>query len=165
MATAHQIAKNGMSLAEFFRLYPSDLEAEAQFVARRWPDGIHCPHCGSDPISDVKSRRPQPWRCRARRWHFSHTTYTPMHDTKLGAQTWLLGLFLSVSNPKGRSSVQLAADLGSHKSQRGTSPTESAGRWPTAVCPTSRALSRWTRPTSGARRGTCTRPVAAPHRT
>ena len=35
-----------------------------------------------------------------------------MHDSKLGAQTWLLALFLIVSNPKGRSSVQLAADLG-----------------------------------------------------
>ena len=35
-----------------------------------------------------------------------------MHDSKLGAQTWLLGLFLIVANPKGRSSVQLAADLG-----------------------------------------------------
>ena len=35
-----------------------------------------------------------------------------MHDSKLGVQTWLLGLFLIVSNPKGRSSVQLAADLG-----------------------------------------------------
>ena len=35
-----------------------------------------------------------------------------MHGTQLGAQTWMVGLFLIVSNPKGRSSVQLAADLG-----------------------------------------------------
>ena len=35
-----------------------------------------------------------------------------MHQSKLGCQTWLLALFLIVSNPKGRSSVQLAADLG-----------------------------------------------------
>ena len=35
-----------------------------------------------------------------------------MHDSKLGAPTWLLALFLIVSNPKSRSSVQLAADLG-----------------------------------------------------
>ena len=112
MAKPYEIVNNGMSLAEFFRLYPSDIEAEAQLVAWRWPDGIRCPHCDSDRISDVKSRRPQPWRCRACRRHFSHTTDTPMHDTKLGAQTWLLGLFIIVSNPKGRSSIQLAADLG-----------------------------------------------------
>ena len=112
MAKPYEIVNNGMSLAEFFRLYPSDIEAEDQFVAWRWPDGIRCPHCGLDRISDVKSRRPQPWRCRACRKYFSHTTDTPMHDTKLGAQTWLLGLFLIVGNPKGRSSVHLAADLG-----------------------------------------------------
>ena len=112
MARPHEMVKNGMSLATFFRLYPSDIEAEAQFVAWRWPDGIECPHCGSDRISVVESRRPQPWRCKDCRRHFSHTTDTPMHDTKLGPQTWLLGLFIIVGNPKGRSSVQLAADLG-----------------------------------------------------
>lgn len=112
MAKPYEIVNNGMSLTEFFRLYPSDIEAEEQLVAWRWPDGIRCPHCGSDRISDVKSRRPQPWRCKDCRRHFSHTTDTPMHDTKLGPQTWLLSLFLIVSNPKGRSSVQLAADLG-----------------------------------------------------
>ena len=46
-----------------------------------------------------------------------------MHDCKLGAQTWLLGLFLIVANPKGRSSVQLAADLGHHRRRgRGAHP-------------------------------------------
>ena len=70
---------------------------------------MRCPHCDSANVSAVASRRPQPHRC----WrHFSFKTDTPMHDSKLGAQTWLLALFLIVSNPKGRSSVQLAADLG-----------------------------------------------------
>lgn len=35
-----------------------------------------------------------------------------MHDSKLGCQSWLLAIFVVVSNPKARSSVQLAADLG-----------------------------------------------------
>ena len=35
-----------------------------------------------------------------------------MRAGNLGAQTWLVGIFVIVSNPKGRSSVQLAADLG-----------------------------------------------------
>ncbi len=112
MTSAHQIVKNGISLAAFFKRYPDDLAAEAQFVAWRWPGGPECPHCGSTSVSVVRSRRPQPHRCRSCRRHFSFKTDTPMHDSKLGAQTWLLGLFLIVSNPKGRSSVQLAADLG-----------------------------------------------------
>ena len=36
----------------------------------------------------------------------------PVRASRLGAQTWLLAIFQIVSNPKGRSSVQLAADLG-----------------------------------------------------
>ena len=112
MSKPHEIVKTGMSLVAFFRRYPTDAEAEAQFEAWRWPTGPQCPHCASTSVSCVKSRRPQPFRCRECRRHFSFKTDTPMHDSKLGAQTWLLALFLIVSNPKGRSSVQLAADLG-----------------------------------------------------
>lgn len=112
MSKPHEIVKTGLSLAAFFKRYPTDTEAETQFECWRWPTGPVCPHCDSDAVSVVKSRRPQPYRCRSCRRHFSFKTDTPMHDSKLGAQTWLLGLFLIVANPKGRSSVQLAADLG-----------------------------------------------------
>ena len=112
MSKAHQIVRTGMSLTEFFRRFPDDRTAEAWFVARRWPDGPVCPHCESERITEVASRRPQPFRCKDCRRHFSVKSYSVMHDSKLGCQTWLLAIFLIVSNPKGRSSVQLAADLG-----------------------------------------------------
>ena len=112
MSKAHEIVKNGISLVGFFKRYPDDEAAEAQLEAWRWPEGPRCPHCDSANVSVVISRRPQPYRCRTCRRHFSFKTDTPMHDSKLGAQNWLLALFLIVSNPKGRSSVQLAADLG-----------------------------------------------------
>ena len=112
MSKAHEIVKNGMSLAGFFRRYPTDQAAEAQWEAWRWPNGSVCPHCGSDNIAAVRERCPMPYRCRRCRKHFSVMSRTVMHASKLGAQTWLLGLFLIVANPKGRSSVQLATDLG-----------------------------------------------------
>ncbi len=112
MSKPHEIVKTGMSLAGFFRRFPDDRTAEAWFAEHRWPDGPCCGHCGSDNVSVVKSRRPMPYRCRKCRRHFSVRTGTPMRDSNLGAQTWLLAIFLIVSNPKGRSSVQLAADLG-----------------------------------------------------
>lgn len=112
MSKAHEIIKCGLSLVGFFKRYPTAVEAEAQFEAWRWPNGPICPHCDSTNVSVVQSRRPQPYRCRTCRRHFSFKTDTPMHDSKLDAHTWLLGLFLIVANPKGRSSVQLAADLG-----------------------------------------------------
>lgn len=112
MSKPHEIVKTGMSLAGFFRRFPADEAAEAWFAEHRWPDGPRCGHCGSDTVSVVRSRRPMPYRCRKCRCHFSVKTGTPMRDSNLGAQTWLLAIFLIVSNPKGRSSVQLAADLG-----------------------------------------------------
>ena len=112
MSKAHEIVRTGMRLAEFFRRYPDDTAAEAWFESRRWPSGPTCPHCDSDRASAVASRRPMPYRCRECRKHFSVMSHTLMHASKLGAQTWLLAIFLIVANPKGRSSVQLAADLG-----------------------------------------------------
>ena len=112
MSKAHDIVRTGLTFAEFFRRFPDDTAAEAWFESRRWLDGPQCPHCDSDRITAVKSRRPMPYRCKTCRKHFSVTSHTVMHQSKLGCQTWLLALFLIVSNPKGRSSVQLAADLG-----------------------------------------------------
>ena len=112
MSKAHEIVRTGMRLAEFFRRFPDDRAAEVWFVSRRWPSGPVCPHCNGDRVSEVASRRPMPYRCRECRKHFSVMSHTLMHASKLGAQTWLLAIFLIVANPKGRSSVQLAADLG-----------------------------------------------------
>ena len=112
MSKAHEIVRTGMRLAEFFRRFPDDRAAEVWFVSRRWPSGPVCPHCGGGRVSEVASRRPMPYRCRECRKHFSVMSHTLMHASKLGAQTWLPAIFLIVANPKGRSSVQLAADLG-----------------------------------------------------
>ena len=51
-----------------------------------------------------------PFRCRNCRRHFLVTSGTVMHESKLGAQMWIIGLFLLLANPRGRSSVP--ADLG-----------------------------------------------------
>ena len=112
MSQAHEIVRTGMSLTELFRRYPDDAAAEAQFEKWRWPHGVACHHCGSVRVTQVASRRPMPFRCKDCRRHFSVTSGTVMHGSMLGAQTWLIGLFLLLANPKGRSSVQLAADLG-----------------------------------------------------
>ena len=112
MSKAHEIVKTGMPLAAFFRRYPTDQAAEKQWEAWRWPNGPQCPHCQSTNVATVRERRPMPYRCRTCRKHFSVMSHTVMHASKLGAQTWLLALFLILSNSKGRSSVQLAADLG-----------------------------------------------------
>ena len=80
-------------------------------MAWRWPNGPECPHCGGTNIATVKNRNPQPFRCRTCRKHFSVTTKTIMHATKLGLRTWLLAIYLLSTDAKGRSSTKLGRDL------------------------------------------------------
>ena len=49
--------REGISLVQIFRMFPDDATAEAWFVARRWPTGVACPHCGSERRSTRRSRR------------------------------------------------------------------------------------------------------------
>ena len=56
--------REGISLVEVFRMFPDYASAEAWFVARRWPTGIACPHCGSLNVQTVAKHKTMPYRCR-----------------------------------------------------------------------------------------------------
>ena len=105
--------REGMSLQEFFRTFPDDETAEAWFAEQRWGGHVACPHCGvtGDRISIIESRKPQPYRCKDCRKHFSVKSGSLMHNSQLGCQTWLLALYLLCTNLKGVSSMRLHREL------------------------------------------------------
>ena len=102
----------GISLVEFFRRWPDDQAAEEWFEAKRWPNGVACPKCGSINVRRIESRKPMPFRCRDCRGHFSVKYGTLMQSSKLGLQTWLLAFYLLSTGLKGTSSLKLHRDLG-----------------------------------------------------
>ncbi len=104
--------RRGMSLIDVTRMFPDDDAAEAWFVETRWPHGVRCPHCGSDNILHVTSRKPQPYRCRDCRKHFSVRTNTLMHGSNLGLQVWAMAFYLLATGIKGTASMKLHRDLG-----------------------------------------------------
>lgn len=106
--------RKGMTLIEFFQRFPDNAAAERYLVEARWPDGPRCPHdgCDSANVQIVANRKPQPFRCRTCRKHFSVRTNTPMHASNLGLQTWLLAMYLMVTGIKGTSSMKLHRDPG-----------------------------------------------------
>ena len=63
--------RKGISLMEAVKMFDTEEKAEQWFIEQRWPDGIACPHCESDNIAMKKDRKPQPYRCRTCRKHFS----------------------------------------------------------------------------------------------
>ncbi|MDE2987420.1 MAG: IS1595 family transposase [Chloroflexota bacterium] len=101
------------TLMELLDRFPSDIEAEAWFEARRWPDGIiTCARCGSDRVSETRHHRSMPYRCKDCRQYFSAKLGTIRESSKLGARIWLLAMYLVTETSKGISSVQLAKHLG-----------------------------------------------------
>ena len=109
--------RKGVALADLFKTYPDDASAEKAFVARRWPQGIACPHCGDMDVQERTAHPEMPYRCRGCRKFFSVKTGTVMQGSKLGCQTWLIAMYSLLTNLKGTSSMKLHRELGiTHKS-------------------------------------------------
>ena len=105
--------RKGVSVPQFFHMFPDDKTAEEWFVEKRWPDGVTCPHCHSDNVQTNAAHKSMPYRCRDKSCakRFSVKTGTVMQSSKLGYQTWLLAIYLISTNLKSISSMKLHRDL------------------------------------------------------
>lgn len=81
-------------------------------VARRWPDGVTCPTCGSDGVYFDKTR--QGWICKAKhsKRKFSLKTGTIFEDSPLGLDKWLPAVWLIANCKNGISSWELHRAIG-----------------------------------------------------
>ena len=95
---------------DFHGLFPDEATAVAWYEAVRWTEGRHCPHC--DNMNTATCAKPQPYRCRDCRKHFSVKTGTVMQSSKLPVKKWLYAMYLMSVSKKGLSSCQLARELG-----------------------------------------------------
>ena len=103
--------RTGLSLVEVMRMFPDDASAEQWFIEQRWPDGAHCPHCGSLSVQSGTAHKTMSHRCRDCRKWFSVKTGTVMQSSKLGLQVWALATYLLNTGLKGQSSMKLHRDL------------------------------------------------------
>ena len=106
--------RKGLTLAELSRMFPDDATAERWFAEQRWPEGLHCPYCGSTNVQLGAKHKTMPYRCREKECakRFSVRTKTPMESSKLGFQVWAIALYQVTTNLKGVSSMKLHRDLG-----------------------------------------------------
>ena len=51
-----------MTVSEFEARFPDEEACARYLVARRWPDGVHCPRCFNVKVFPVKSM-PFKWQC------------------------------------------------------------------------------------------------------
>ena len=106
--------RDGLTLQQFFRQFPDDATAEQWFAEARWDGHPACPRCGvtGDRVAVIANRKPQPYRCKECRRHFSVKSGGIMDNSRLGYQTWLLALYLLCTNLKGVSSMRIHRELG-----------------------------------------------------
>jgi len=105
--------REGISLIKLSKMFPDDAIAEKWFAKTRWPEGTHCPHCGSVNVQSGAAHKSMPYRCRERecRKQFSVRTGTCMEASNLGFQIWATAVYLMSSSLKGVSSMKLHRDL------------------------------------------------------
>ena len=102
--------RKGLSLVQVMAMFPDDAAAETWFIKCRWPGGVICPHCGSHEIAEP--RKPQRFRCRFCRKHFSPKTGSLLQGSHLGYRVWALAIYLMSTNLKGVSGMKLHRVLG-----------------------------------------------------
>ena len=55
--------RKGLTPAEPFRKFSDDATAERWFGEQRWPEGPHCPYCGSTNVQSGAKHKTMPYRC------------------------------------------------------------------------------------------------------
>jgi transposase-like protein len=81
--------------------------------ARRWPNGVVCPRCGSENVGFIKSRGL--WQCKDRshpKAQFSIKVGTIFEDSAIGLDKWLLAMWMLANCKNGVSSYEISRATG-----------------------------------------------------
>jgi hypothetical protein len=106
-----------MTTAQFEDRFPvGDNEACLRYlVARRWPEGVHCPRCGNADLYDASSYKPFHWQCREcapQGYRFSALAGTIFENTKKSLRDWFRVTHFMFSSKKGMSALQIQRMFG-----------------------------------------------------
>jgi transposase-like protein len=103
-----------MTAAQFDAAFPDENACKAYLVARRWPDGVHCPRCGNPKVYDLKSRQWH-WQCEqcaTDGYRFSHIAGTIFENTNKPLRDWFKVAHLMLASKKGMSALQIMRYMG-----------------------------------------------------
>ena len=103
--------REGITIIELGDLFPTEESAREWFEKQIWPDGRHCPHCGSVRTHEA-SHAKSPYRCTDCRGYFSIKTNTIMNKSHLPLRKWVFAIYLEMTSLKGVSSLKLHRDIG-----------------------------------------------------
>ena len=106
--------RKGLTLLQVAEMFRDEAKAEAWIAERRWPNGPHCPDCGSFYVQSGIKHRTMTHRCRdcPNRPMFTLRKGTIMEGSKLPYRAWAIAIYLYTTNIKGISSMRLHREIG-----------------------------------------------------
>ena len=103
--------REGITVVQLADMFPNEAAATAWFEGRVWPDGRHCPRCGSTDTHHA-SHKKMPYWCTDCRSYFSVKTGTVLEGSNLPLRKWVFAIYLHLTSLKGVSSMKLHRDIG-----------------------------------------------------
>jgi hypothetical protein len=107
------MASEPKTLQEAIQHFADAKNCREYLVARRWPNGVTCPRCGSDKVAFLQKYNR--WQCNAKTHanrQFTSKTGTIFEDSPLGLDKWLAAMWLLTNCKNGISSYEVSRDLG-----------------------------------------------------
>ncbi|MGQ0737082.1 MAG: IS1595 family transposase [Acidobacteriota bacterium] len=100
------------TLAAAIRYFANADNCREYLVARRWPNGVTCPTCGSKGV--YFDRTMNGWKCKTRhpKQKFTLKTGTIFEDSPLGFDKWLPVVWLVTNCKNGVSSYEIHRAIG-----------------------------------------------------
>jgi hypothetical protein len=98
-----------MTVAQFEAAFPDEEACDAYLVARRWPNGVICPRCGSDrpyPLKTMKFKWECP-DCSEGGYRFSNIAGTIFENTNVDLRVWYCVIHLLLTSNKSMSARQI----------------------------------------------------------
>jgi hypothetical protein len=104
-----------LTIRQFEKAFPDEDACDAYLVAHRWPDGVHCPRCGSLSAYPLPSKKWH-WECPDCRvggaYRFSDIAGTIFENTKVDLREWFRVIHLMLTAKKGISALQVQRYMG-----------------------------------------------------
>jgi transposase-like protein len=100
------------TLQEAIVYFSDPVNCREYLVARRWPDGVTCPRCGSKDVLFLEKY--SRWHCRAKHDapQFTLKTGTIMEDSPISLDKWLMAMWQIVNSKNGISSCEVHRAIG-----------------------------------------------------
>ncbi len=102
-----------MTIAQFEATFTDEDDCRRYLIARRWPNGVHCPRCGNAKVYALASG--YHWQCEACQvngYRFSHIAGTIFENTNKPLREWFRVVHLMLTSKKGISALQVQRVMG-----------------------------------------------------